>query len=192
MEPFTIILIMIAITVIVVIAALSTKTKPTETREPVNTFATIMPDEAVTEIRTGRLPRLTTDKIILSSGEYCHFIDKAYLIDERVLKSFNTTSEGASVPFIASIKVRFGDAYTNAEEIPVTDLYKGLLFITNRRIILVSKKRPFDKQFKTLTAKTAYSDGIEFQFGGKYVSLLVPDGKTASDVVDLVLARRGV
>jgi hypothetical protein len=78
------------------------------------------------------------------------------------------------------------------EEIPVTERHKGLLFITNRRIILVGKKGSFDKPFKSLTAKIPYSDGIEFQFGGKYVSLLVPDGKTASDVVDLVLARRSI
>jgi hypothetical protein len=93
---------------------------------------------------------------------------------------------------VYSVRYRQGEAHTKIEEIPVTDRIKGLLFITNRRIIFVAKKNPFEKSFKALTAKISYSDAIEFQFGSKYMSLVVPDGVTANEVVNLVLARRNI
>jgi hypothetical protein len=200
MEVLVIIIVFVIITV-AIIYALSNKAQAAGTYEPVDTFTTLMPVEAVSEIRSGRLPRLVTDKVVLASGEYCHFIDKAYLLHDRVLKRYHTQSKSVSYPSLMSVlfnmgqfgvKYRRGESRTQVEEIPVTERFKGLLFITNRRIIFVGKQSPFDKPFKFLTAKITYSDGIELQFGGKYMSLLVPDGATAGAVVDLVLSRRNI
>ena len=198
------VIIIIVVIIIAVIASQSNNKQSasdTGSNEPVSTFTTLMPVEALSEIRNGRLSRLTTDKVILANGEYCHYIDKAYLLHERVMKKFHTQTRSVSYPSLLSIlfdmgqysiRHRQGEAHTQIEEIPATDRFKGLLFITNRRIIFVGKKSPFDMPYKSLTAKTAYSDGIEFQFGSKYMSLLVPDGATANAVVDLVLARRNI
>ena len=194
-----IIIVVIIVAAIIIQSLNGQSTGNTGIYEPVNTFTTLMPVEALAEIRSGRLPRLNSDTVILTSGEYCHYVDKAYLLNERVLKKYHSHTSSVSYPSLLSVlfdagqysvRYRRGEAHTQIEEIPITDRYKGLLYITNRRIIFVGKKSPFDKPYKTLSAKIAYSDGIEFQFGSKYISLLVPDGRTASTVVDLVLARR--
>ena len=162
-------------------------------------FTTLMTVDALSEISSGRLPRLTTDTIILASGEHCHFIDKAYLLHERVVKKYRTETKGRTEPSLLTflyprwgVQLRRGSAETHIEEIPVTDRHKGLLFITNRRIIFSGRNGSFEQPFKSLTAKSPYTDGIEFQFGSKYKVLVLPDGAVANEVVNLIVARRSI
>ena len=54
-------------------------------------FTTLMPYEAVNEIRNGRLPRLNMGTIVLAGGEYCHYFDKAKLQMNRIVKSWHST-----------------------------------------------------------------------------------------------------
>ena len=63
---------------------------------------------------------------------------------------------------------------------------KGLLYVTNKRIIFVSDKNAFDKKLKSLTAITPYSNAVQLQFSGKTYTVLVPDGGIVSTLVSLI------
>jgi hypothetical protein len=166
---------------------------------PESSFITLMPHEAVNEINNGRLPQLKSGRIILQRGEYCCFVDKAYMLRERITKQYSTESKGVSRVSLLSIILGEGiysarnnkqESHVKIKEIPVIDRIKGLLYITNHRIIFVSRELPFDKPFKALTVKIPYLDGIQLQFGGKFFSLLLPDGELASEVIDLITTAR--
>lgn len=64
--------------------------------------------------------------------------------------------------------------------------FKGILYITNKRVILQCKDNGFDKLHRYLTAIKPYSNGIELQYGNKTYSLIVPDGALVNEVLRLV------
>ena len=78
----------------------------------------------------------------------------------------------------------------NAEEDqskkPTQKKNKGLLYVTNKRIIFVSDKNAFDKKLKSLTAITPYSNAVQLQFSSKTYTVLVPDGGVVSALVSLI------
>ena len=74
--------------------------------------------------------------------------------------------------------------------VPVEDITyvktKGLLYITNKRIVFVSDEQAFEKKFKTLTACVPYSNAIKLQFGNTTITLMVPDGNVVNMVISLI------
>lgn len=148
----------------------------------------ILPDVAKSEIKAGRLPVLKTDSIFISKGEKIHFIDKAVMIKEKKIRQYKTYSHGASGPSIfgGGVRTRLGAAYTKPIDQLEIEQYKGILYITNKRVIFVSKKQGFDKQHKYLSAATPYSNGVELQYGSTIYCLVIPDGKTIFKLLQLV------
>ena len=196
------------IIVIIILAVIGIIIKTTVTPKTTNlstleqpAFATIMPNAAISEIKAGRLPRLNTDTIVLKSGEYCHYIDKALLLKDRIKKTYHTQSVGYSRPTLPSVlfdlkgyssRISMRQSETQIEEQTYVEQHRGILYITNRRIIFVAKKNGFDKAYKQLTAVKPFANAIELQFGGTYNSFIVPDGGIAEDTIKLVLERRSV
>lgn len=83
-------------------------------------------------------------------------------------------------------RVHFGGGTAEPIEEIITEQFKGILYVTNRRVIFVSKVNGFDKPYKSLSAVTPYSNGIELQYGSTTYSLLVPDGDLLNAVFKLV------
>ena len=148
---------------------------------------TILPDAAKQEILAGRLPRLNTDHIFLKRGEYCCYIDKAILLEDKIKKNYHHV--GGSMPgLIDGNRNNFGVGTT--KEFVETKQYKAILYITNQRIILECKDHGLDKTYKYLTSYKPYPNGIELQFGSKTCSLAVPDGDIPYRVIKIIQRRR--
>ena len=148
---------------------------------------TILPDAAKQEIMAGRLPRLNTDRIFLKCGEYCCYIDKAILMEDKVHKVYQRA--GVSMPgLLNGNRVNFGSG--EAKEYVETQQFKAILYITNQRIILECKDHGFDKSFKYLTSYKPYSNGMEFQFGNKTYTVIVPDGNIPYQAIKIIQQRR--
>jgi len=148
---------------------------------------TILPLAAVQEIRSGRLPRLNTDTIFTQSGEHIHYIDKAILLKDKTKRHYKSRHTGVSMPgLFKGDRIHFGGGTAEPIEEIVTEQYKGILYVTNKRVIFVCKGHGFDKQYKTLSAVTPYSNGIELQYGSTTYSLLVPDGELLNDVFKII------
>ena len=153
---------------------------PQQTTPTVNS---ILPDVARKEIENGRLPQLKTENIFLKSGEYCCYIDKALLLVEKTTKTYRHI--GTSVPgLFKGTRVNFGQG--KPVEHTETVQFKGILYITNKRVILQSKENGFDKLHRYLTAIKPYSNGVELQYGNKTYSMVVPDGGLVEWVLKLV------
>lgn len=154
---------------------------------PVPTVNTILPDAAKQEIKNGRLPILRTDSLFVQKGEKIHFIDKSILLVEKKKTSYVSKNMGFSGPgLFKGNRVHFGGGVAEPVEDIVTDQYKGILYITNKRVIFVNKQQGFDKPFRSLSAVTPYSNGIELQYGSKTYSLIVNDGQLVYDVFKIL------
>lgn len=143
----------------------------------------IFPSGAIQKIRNGSLPIIQADKVILSKGETCHFVDVGAALTEK--KKYRRVHSGGSYHMWKGYTAHLG----HSESVPISqpEYTKGIFYITNQRIIFVAKNHGFDKRIKNLTAITPYTDAIGLQFGSKTYNVLLPDGEIAKLVLDMVI-----
>jgi len=144
---------------------------------------TIFPTAAAQKIRNGVLPTIQADKIILSAGEVCHFVDVGAALTGK--KKYRRVHSGGSYHMWKGYTAHLG----HSESVPISEpeYTKGIFYITNERVIFVAKNHGFDKKIKNLTAITPYTDAIGLQFGSKTYNLLLPDGETPKLVLDMLI-----
>lgn len=146
----------------------------------------IMPSGALAQIRQGIIPTMRTDRIMLTQGENCHFSERAILLTEKTRKRYVGNSSGFSFRVCKGVTYRTGQQRGHPIEETYTEKNKGLLYITDKRIIFVSSKNAFDKKLKSLTAVTPYTNAVQFQFSSKTYTVLVPDGGIVADLISLL------
>ena len=148
----------------------------------------ILPQVAVDEILHGRLPILNTDKIFLKGGERCHYIDKAIYEKRSVQKRYVRRNHGTSYPgiFFKNVRHHYGGGTTDVVDNVQYSTYRGILYITNRRIIFVGEQGGFDKKLDELIAITPYSNCVELQTSKETYKIFVPNGTVVHAVLQRV------
>lgn len=158
-------------------------------KNQIPTVTTILPAAARSEIMAGRLPILNTDNLFLKKGEKIHFIDKAVNLEEKIVKEH--VHIGHSSPGLFK-----GNRWSSGrgKTIERTELvqHRGILYITNQRIVFQAKEWAFDKTYKYLTAITPYSNACEIQFGNKTYCMVVADGDVVYQTLQLIKQRRQI
>lgn len=146
----------------------------------------IMPSGAVDQIKRGILPTINTNQLMLTNGETCHFAERAIRVTEKKTKHYEGGSQGVSIRITKGVTYRTG----RHKGVPVEDISyvktKGLLYITDKRMVFVSDGQAFEKKFKTLTACVPYSNALKLQFGNTTITLMVPDGNVANIVISMI------
>lgn len=157
-------------------------------KQPTTPIVTsILPDVAKQEIMYGRLPILNTNKIFLKAGEACHYIEKAIYEKEKVRKRYVRRNTGYSVPgFFKGTRVHMGGGYTDVVDNVQYDTFRGILYVTNKRIIFVGEQGSFDEKIVDLIAISPYSNCVELQFSKDTYKIYVPDGNVTHAVLRLV------
>lgn len=143
----------------------------------------ILPITAKNEIIASRLPQLNTTNIFLKNGEVCSYIDKA-LLNVHVKKRINR-HVGHSGPGLFK-GTRFHTGITTPYEYEDIKQQKGILYITNMRVIFQASENAFDKQHKYLSSVAPFSNAIVLQYGSTTYELVVPDGSIVNHVLKLV------
>ena len=151
------------------------------------TIISILPDVAKQEIMRGRLPILNTNKIFLKSGEQCHYIDKAIYEKKTVKKRYVRRNNGYSMPgLFKGTRINVGSGHTDVVDNAQYETFRGILYITNKRIIFVGEANGFDKKIDELVALTPYANCVELQFSKENYKLFVPDGNVTNAVLQQV------
>ena len=63
---------------------------------------------------------------------------------------------------------------------------KGILYITNKRVVFQAQQNAFDKQHRYLSSIEPFSNAVVLQYGAKTFELIVPDGVLVNRVLKLV------
>lgn len=158
-------------------------------KNQIPTVTSILPDAAKQEIIAGRLPTLRTDKLFLKKGEKIHYIDKAVNIEKKTVKQYR--HYGYSMPGLFK-GTRWSSGRGKTIENTELVQHRGILYITNQRIVFQAKEWGFDKAYRYLSALTPYSDACEMQFGNKTYCLIVADGSLLNHVLKLIQKRRQI
>lgn len=153
----------------------------------VPTVLSILPDAAVREVMCGRLPILNTNKIFLKGGERCHYIDKAIYEKRTVRKRYIRQTHGISYKGIIfkDIRHNLGNGTTDVVDNVQYETFRGILYITNRRIIFQGEQGGFDIKLDDLIAIQPYSNCVEFQCNKANYKLFVPNGMLVHKVLQL-------
>ena len=132
----------------------------------------LMSKEIIEKINNGQLPEITiTNGVNLAEGEICHYADTAYTFkDKTVTTGYTGKSSGVSIRLMKGLTYRTGGSGGKAIRETQRTMYKGILFITNKRVIYTSTKESFDKITSIIEAK----DGILLQIGSTTYSIIVP------------------
>ena len=147
----------------------------------------ILPAAAVQEILRGRLPILNTNKIFLKSGEQCPSIVKAISEKKTVRKRYVRRNSGYSAPgLFKGTRVNFGRGRTDQVDNVTYQTLRGILYITNRRIIFQGDQEGFDVKADDLVAITPYSNCVELQTSKMHYKIFVPDGNVTQAVLQLI------
>lgn len=145
--------------------------------------SSILPVVARNEIMSGRLPQLNTDKIFLKNGEYCAYIEKA-ILNVHIKKRINRHS-GVSMPgLFKGHRVHTGSS--KPIEYEEVEQQKGILYLTNKRMIFQAPKNAFDKQHRYLSSIEPYSNAVIIQYGQTNYELIVPDGNVLYQALKLI------
>lgn len=154
-----------------------------EPKQQMRISESILPIAARNEILAGRLPQLNTDKVFLKQGEFCSYIDKAILnihIKKRV-----TQHIGSSAPGLFK-GTRINAGMSKPIEYEETKQQKGILYITNKRVIFQAPQNAFDKQHRYLSTIEPYSNAVVLQYGQSTYELIVPDGNIVNQALRLI------
>lgn len=149
--------------------------------------SSILPDIAKQEILNGRLPILRTDKVFLKSNETCRYIDKA-IYEKRVnRKRYVRRNTGYSVPgLFKGDRINFGGGHTDVTDNVQYETYRGIIYLTDLRIIFVGDQTGFEKNLNDLVATTPYLNCLELQFSKESYRLFVPDGNVLNRTLHLI------
>lgn len=116
----------------------------------------------------------------------CHFSERSIRVTEKKSKHYEGGSKGVSIRIAKGVTYRTG----KHKGVPVEDISyvktKGLLYITNKRIVFVSDGQAFEKKFNTLTACVPYLNAIKLQFGNTTITLTVSDGNAVNMVITMI------
>ena len=152
-------------------------------RNRIPTVISILPLAAQQEIMSGRLPVLRTDNLFLKQGEKIHYIDKAVNLEIKTVKQYRHI--GHSSPGLLK-----GNRWSSGMAVPVESQelvqHRGILYVTNKRIVFQASTWGYDKAFKALTSVTPYRDACELQFGNKTYNMIVADGNILNQVLQLI------
>lgn len=151
------------------------------------TVQSILPDAAKQEILRGRLPILSTTTVFLKSGENCHYIDKAIHEKKIVRKRLKNRNMSYTMPgFFKGHRIRTGGGNTDVVDNVQYETIRGILYITNQRIIFVGENGGFDFTLDKLIAITPYSNCVEMQLSKENYKLFIPDGSIINTVMQLI------
>lgn len=151
------------------------------------TVPSILPDAARQQLYCGQLPILQPNNLFLKSGEVCHYADRAIYEKRIVNKKRVRKGTGYSMPgLFKGTRVHMGGGNTVTEDDIRYETIKGILYVTNKRVIFVGGADGFDKKTDDLVAVTPYANCIELQFSKETLKLFVPDGNLPHTVLRLI------
>ena len=141
----------------------------------------ILPAGAAQDLLAGKLPQINTDSIFLKQGEYCVYIDKAIRNVEKTQKVGHYV--GSSYKGLLGNPIRYGASHKH--EYQENFQYKGILYITNKRVIFQAQEKGFERNHTKLTAIEPFDNGVRLQYGDTSFELIVADGRIVNAALKL-------
>ena len=115
---------------------------------------------------------VVASNVMLSGGEVCHYCGAAtYVKTKNVVVGYTGGSRGTNIRIAKGVSVNLGSRKSSPIRDDVQERTRGILSITNKRIVFSANKGAFDKKISALSSAIPYQDCIAFQFGNQQYPL---------------------
>lgn len=130
------------------------------------------------DVAAGNLPVVNNAPIILTSGEQCHLMAPATLLEEHVNLRLTGDSIGVAVPIGHSAVSLGSNEYRWTETKQILPSDKGNIYITSNRFVFVGAAKTIIIPLSEVVTTTLHANTIEFHTAGKTVfqGFVVADG----------------
>ena len=109
------------------------------------------------------------------------------MIKEKVKKRRVRSGGGYSMPgLFKGTRISLNRSQTDEVESVTIEQFRGILYITNKRVIFQANQSGFERPHTSLTSIAPYSNAVDLQYGSTNYSLLVPDGSLVNAVLNLL------
>ena len=130
---------------------------------------TSLTKDSLDELEEGVMPVVDVMKLVLNEGEMCHYYTVAIrLVTKDRVVGYSGESAGVSIRVAKGISLRTGGYKGVPIRGEVTDATAGELYLTNERLIFVSKKDNFEIPLNKIIVTEIFKDGIGVQDNKKY------------------------
>lgn len=127
------------------------------TQSSTPTVPSVLPDAARQQILRGQLPMLQPNNLSLKNSETCHYAERAIYEKRTVKKRHVHKNHSYSTPGLFNeTSVHFGDGESEFTENEKFSTIKGVLYLTNQRIIFVADHDGFERKIDDLIAVTPF------------------------------------
>ena len=123
------------------------------------------------------------DKIFLKKGENCCYIDKAILNVHKIKRMSRHIGHTAPGLFKGT---RIGTGVTKPIEYEEIEQQKGILYITNERVVFQAPQNAFDKKHGSLSSIAPFNNAVVLQYGQKTYELIVSDGMLVNHILKIL------
>lgn len=155
-------------------------------QQTVGSLLTIMPEIASNEIRAGRLPQINTNTILLSKDEFCRFVDRAALLQDKEVTRYEGRSSGFSIRLVKGLTYRVGSSRGIPIKEKVVNQITGILYITDRRLLFVAKENGFERKLIDISALMLQPNGVDIQCGNKTFQMIMPQPDLAVETIRIL------
>lgn len=135
------------------------------------------------------LPIVAPGNMFLASGEVCHARETA---KSCKLKTQTVGYSGGggwvSVRIAKGVTLHSGSRRSAPIKETYLDKSPGVLYITNKRIIMASSTYPFDRKLSAISAITPYTDGFAIHVGSAIHTVLVKEPIYVTNILRAAIA----
>ncbi len=125
--------------------------------------------------------------ISLVQDETCYYRGDASAVHQKnVVTGHINRGTGGSIRIAKGMSVRVGGGTSQAIRENINEYYKGTLYITNYRIILLAPKYGFDLFVSKITQLNYKPDGIQIYCGAKCYSAYTHDVSKIREIIELL------
>lgn len=137
------------------------------------------------------LDELKPDKedvnLMLKNDEVCYYYGSARSYHEKnIITAYKSSSSGVSVGVVRGFSIRSGSSITIPIRSNISETYEGDLYITNKRIILLTKKYGFDLGIDTINAIEPFKNGFRVFYKDKCYTVITYDNSTIFYILELI------
>ena len=144
---------------------------------------------SITEALDKLKPDAEDINLMLKNDEICYYYGGARSYHEKnIITAYKSSNSGVSVSVVRGFSIRSGNSITIPIRSNVSETYEGDLYITNKRIILLTKKYGFDLGIDKINAIEPFKNGFRVFYKDKCYN---PTIFYVLELIDRLLAGEG-
>jgi len=123
----------------------------------------------VARVNDGRLPTMTTQKLILKKNEEAHLEMSAALLKEVAITEYQGGYSGFSFRIVKGVRYHVGGVRGRRVVVgmELKEEDKGVIIVTSHRIVFLGSRKTIEMPYNKLLSLEVFEDGVRFHLSNR-------------------------